>query len=299
MHSVHEEILAFIDDERRDTFEALALRVFAHQFDSIEPYRLFCTARNRTPSTVSDWQQIPPVPIQAFKQLDLRCGTPQRIFLSTGTTQGAERRSRHCLPDLRLYHRSAIGGLRSFLLPDVERIRIISLVPPVARCPDSSLAQMVAWAMEHFGDEGSGYAVGDTGVEWDCLVEALRGAEHTGRLCCLMTTTAALLRVFDHVRDRRLSFRLPHGSRLMDTGGEKGLLRRLSRSGVLHAVWNTFAIPGYFCVNEYGMTELSSQYYDNVIAHRFSGRYAKRFKTGPHWVRTLVLAPGSLRPVPA
>jgi len=61
-------------------------------------------------------------------------------------------------------------------------------------------------------------------------------------------------------------------------------------------VWATFAIPGYFCVNEYGMAELSSQFYDNVIADRFAGRHRKRFLVGPHWARTLVLDPQSLTP---
>lgn len=298
MHAVHEEILGFIDDGARNKFEDLALAAFAHQFDSIDPYRRFCLARGRTPDSVHDWPEIPPVPIQAFKQVDLCCGTPQRTFFSTGTTQGPGRRSRHCMPDLRLYRRSAVAGLRSFLFPDVDRVRIISLIHSAGPRPDSSLAQMVAWAIEGFGDSGSGYVVGDQGIEFDRLVGLLRDTEQTGQLCGLMTTTAALIHVLDYARDHGLSFRLPHGSRLMDTGGDKGAPRHLSRNGILHACWATFAIPGYFCVNEYGMTELSSQYYDNVIANRVKGMHARRAKIGPHWVRTLVLDPDSLLPVP-
>ena len=45
------------------------------------------------------------------------------------------------------------------------------------------------------------------------------------------------------------------------------------------------------------MAELSSQFYDNVIAERFHGRFRPRYKVGPHWVRTRVLDPESLRPV--
>src|SRR5262249_30265129 len=89
----------------------------------------------------------------------------------------------------------------------------------------------------------------------------------------------------------------PHSSRLMDTGGAKGTTRPLSRNGLLQAVWNTLAIPGYFVVNEYGMTELSSQFYDNVIRDRHHGRGTHRAKAGSHWTRTLVLDPGTLREV--
>jgi hypothetical protein len=84
----------------------------------------------------------------------------------------------------------------------------------------------------------------------------------------------------------------------MDTGGGKGAPRPMSRNGLLHACWTAFAIPGYFCVNEYGMAELSSQFYDNVIENRVAGRHRPRCKVGPRWIRTIVVDPGSLEPLP-
>jgi hypothetical protein len=158
---------------------------------------------------------------------------------------------------------------------------------------------MVAWAIAEFGDADSLYAVTVGGIDFNTLTDALRQSEHDGRPLCLMATTGALIRVFDHFRTRSLSFRLPHGSRLMDTGGTKGSPRPLSRNGILHAAWSTFAIPGYFCVNEYGMAELSSQFYDSVIADRVRGRHLPRRKIGPHWSRTLVLDLETLEPVAA
>ncbi len=296
VHPLHDQVLAFIDDPARGTFEDLALAVFAHQFDCCEPYRQYCVGRGQTPLTVAHWRDIPAVPVQAFKRTALSCGPPERIFLSTGTTAGPAQRSRHMIPDLRLYRRSAVAGLRAFLFPDVARMRLISLIPSVDQQPQSSLAQMVAWAMEEFGDNGSGYAVSESGVEFKRGIDLLRAVERSGDPCCLMTTTGALLHFLDHLHARGLAFRLPHGSRLMDTGGDKGAPRRSSRRGLLHACWNAFAVPGYFCVNEYGMTELSSQFYDNVLADRFAGRHRKRFLVGPHWTRTLVLDPQTLTP---
>jgi hypothetical protein len=295
--ALYDRVLAFVDDARADRFETLALDVFAHQFASCAPYRQFCLGRGRTPETVTDWRAIPPVPIVAFKRADLCCGPPVRTFLSTGTTQGAAHRSRHLLPDLRLSQRSALAGLRRFLLPDVARMRLVSLIQRSEDLPDSSLAQMVSWAMQELGDDDSTFAIGADGIDYGALTTALRQSEHDGRPICLLATTGALVRVFDHLRDRSLAFRLPHGSRLMDTGGFKGAPRHLSRNGVLHAVWSAFAIPGYFCVNEYGMAELSSQFYDSVIADRVRGRHRPRRKLGPHWARTLVLDLETLAPV--
>jgi hypothetical protein len=47
------------------------------------------------------------------------------------------------------------------------------------------------------------------------------------------------------------------------------------------------------------MAELSSQYYDSVIADRIAGRHAARRKLAPHWARLLVLDPDTLAPLPA
>lgn len=296
MPALYDRVLAFIADAKADSFEALALAVFAHQFAGCQTYRAYCEQRGQTPNTVDDWQHIPAVPIVAFKHADLWCGTPQRIFLSSGTTVGPTLRSRHGMPDLRLYRHSALAGLRRFLLPDTPRLRLLSLIPSAREQTRSSLAQMADWALEEYGDTGSDHVAGVDGLDYERLVDALHAAERDGAPVGLLTTTAALIRVFDFARAEGLVFRLPHGSRLMDTGGDKGAPRHLSRNGLLHAAWSTFAIPGYFCVNEYGMAELSSQYYDSVIADRVQGRHAARRKLAPHWARVLVLDADTLAP---
>jgi Acyl-protein synthetase, LuxE len=296
---LYDRVLAFIGDARADRFEKLALDVFAHQFAHSAAYRQYCLGRGHTPDTVADWAAIPPVPIVAFKRADLCCGEAVRTFLSSGTTEGPAHRSRHSVPDLRLSERAAVAGLRQFLFPDLARMRLLSLIHRAEDLPDSSLAQMIAWAMEHFAEANSRYAVTSDGVAFDEMVDALRQSERDGQPLCVLATTGALIRIIDHCREHDLIFRLPHGSRLMDTGGDKGAPRPLSRSGTLHAVWNAFAIPGYFCVNEYGMAELSSQFYDSVITDRVHGRHRPRRKLGPHWTRTMVLDPETLAPTPA
>ena len=297
MHAVHEKVLAFIRDSSTGAFEPLALEVFAHQFECIPAYRRVCEARGTTPTSVGDWRDIPPVPVLAFKAAALHCAPPQRVFLSSGTTRGQERRSRHCLPDLRLYHAAAVAGLRSCVFPDVDDMRLLSLIPSADEQPDSSLAQMVSWATAAFGAPGSATFATATTVDVTGLAEALRAAERAGQPVCLMTTTGTLIRFLDRCRDAGWLFRLAHGSRVMDTGGVKGAPRPLSRPGLLHAIWNTLSIPGYFVVNEYGMSELSSQYYDNVIRERYRGRVVHRAKVGSHWLRTRILDPATLRDV--
>jgi len=298
-HAIHGAVLEFIHGTSHESFASLARAVFAHQFESIPAYRRVCAQRGRTPQTVHDWRDIPAVPTLAFQQLELSCAPPERVFVTSGTTQGGAQRGRHAVPDLRLYHAAAIAGLREFVFPDLDRMPILSLIPAATEHPESSLAQMVTWAIEAFGSTGSGAFAHADHFDFEGFADAVRRREHDGEPLCIMTTSGALIRFFDRCRDAGWQFRLPHGSRLMDTGGMKGAPRPLSRNGLLQAVWNTFAIPGYLVVNEYGMTELSSQFYDNVIRDRYHGRHTHRTKAAPHWLRTLVLDPATLREVAA
>lgn len=288
-----DDVIAFIRDPESGSFSELALRVFAHQFEHIAAYRRVCERRGITPTSIRDWREVPPVPTLAFKHLALHTAEPERIFLTTGTTQGPNTRGRHAMPYLELYHAAAIAGLKRFLVPDMRRMRMASLVWPASERPESSLAQMIDWALVEFGSDDSAGCAADGRLDFDAFAGAVRRSEGDGQPLCIFTTTGALIHFFDHCRDRDWKFRLPHGSRLMDTGGAKGAPRPMSRNGILRAIWETFAIPGYFVVNEYGMTELSSQFYDNVVFNRVAGRFGPRALAGPPWMQTRVLDPAT------
>src|SRR5690606_3750167 len=75
-----------VDD---DAFNAIALRVFAYQYERNAPYAAFCARRGHTPETVTHWTGIPAVPTAAFKEVDLVAGDPaaaQAVFRTSGTT---------------------------------------------------------------------------------------------------------------------------------------------------------------------------------------------------------------------
>ena len=61
-------------------------------------------------------------------------------------------------------------------------------------------------------------------------------------------------------------------------------------------------VSSSYIVNEYGMTEMCSQFYDNVLADRVKGHpdpsYPVRYKQIPPWVRTMVMDPETLEEVP-
>jgi len=281
-------------DDDAFPFDDWALRVFAHQVAHNAPYRAFCERRGVTPGTLASWEDVPPVPTAAFRTTELACGPAQAIFRTSGTTAGSESRGRHLVPHLDLYRASALVSFARFLLPDGARIPALFLLPPPDRRPDSSLVHMCAWVGEELATSAEWFG-GVDGIAVAALVERLRAAESAGEAVLLAGPTAGFVRLFDLAP----AFRLGPGSRLMDTGGSKGMPRPLSRAGFLRACWTQLGIAGYFCVNEYGMTELCSQRYESVLRDRFAGRSldARRL-VAPPWLRTRVLDPDTLAPVP-
>lgn len=295
---VNRQILDFIHNPTGKDFNTFALMVFAHQFRLNLPYQRFCVARGQTPETVTRWQDIPAVPTVAFKELDLACAPPEKIFLTSGTTRGQEKRGRHLMPDLRLYHDSALTHFATCLLPDQRRLRMLALIPPLAQLPTSSLAQMAEWAITELGAEGSAYFIDANGVHLDAFTEAVARAQNEGIPVCILAITSALVAFFDWCEAHGQQFALPGGSRIMDTGGNKGQGRTISRNGYLQSCWKYLKVAGYYCVNEYGMTEMASQFYDNVLHNRFHQSNEPRYKIAPPWVRTLVVDPDTLGEVP-
>ena len=61
-----------------ENFDALALDVFHYQFELNISYRSFCRSQDKTPETVRRWQDIPAVPMQAFKSTELTTAPASR-----------------------------------------------------------------------------------------------------------------------------------------------------------------------------------------------------------------------------
>jgi len=77
------------------------------------------------------------------------------------------------------------------------------------------------------------------------------------------------------------------GSRAMETGGFKGRSREVSKQQLYELFEKCLGIPPRCVVNEYGMTELSTQFYDQTLVE---GRQTDR-KVAPPWSRVLIMDP--------
>jgi hypothetical protein len=291
-----ETLLAFLaQDGCSDAeFDALALRLFAHQHANNAAYRRFCQLRGATPRTVKSWREIPAVPISAFKEVTLSC-TPadsaERVFMTSGTTRG-DVKGRHYHPTLAVYDASMTRNFARRFMQGVERLPMAILFPNEQEMPNSSLAHYLALAARHFGSGDSAYYVSLQGLDTDGLRALLRNAERSGGPCALLGASYSFVHLLDGLAAVGETFRLPPGSRILDTGGYKGHSRELPLEAFYAGLAATFGVPRERCINMYGMTELSTQLYDdgNVLV--------PSVKSGPHWIRSRMVDPLTGREVP-
>jgi hypothetical protein len=284
-----------------DEFNRIALRIFAYQYAHNSPYAKFCDRRERTPTSVDHWTKIPAVPTAAFKEVPLVTVPPaqaEATFRTSGTTQGTEKRGIHYIPDVSIYHFSLIPNFAACVLADGAELRMLSLVPPGRDLPDSSLAHMVGVLLDRLGSPGSGYyATAAYGIDDARFSGALAAAQADSVPVCILGTSFAFVHWLDRTGARGEAYALPEGSRLMDTGGYKGRSREVAESELRAMYQEILAIPESHCVNEYGMTEMCSQFYDSSLRDAVKGRDNPRRKLVPPWVRTRVVHPETLAPL--
>lgn len=300
--AVHAELRTPIGTIRDDThFNALALRIFAHQVENNGPYGAYCRRRGRTPETVEHWSEIPAVPTGAFREVPLVAGdaaTAQRVFRTSGTTGGAERRGEHHILSLETYEASLLPTFAAYVLPDGARPRMVGFVPPAASLPDSSLAYMIDVVMRELGGTDSTHVVDSThGIDFDHVHAVLTEAVETDEPVCLLGTSFSFVHLLDGLAERERSYSLPPGSRLMDTGGYKGRSREVPAHELRQRYETALGVEPAYCVNEYGMTELCSQYYDATLLDAVHSAERQRRKRGPPWLRARIVHPETLEPV--
>ena len=246
-------------------FAAISLEVFRYQFEQNPAYRNYCESLGKTPESVSIWQEIPAVPTDVFKlpNTAMRCfpaTEAKEFFLTSGTTR--EVRGKHEYRDLELYEASIKGAWRELDLPEIRKPWYFSQRAQDA--PHSSLVRM----FELLDKEG----------EWLIDVEGNLLSEKfsPNGAAAVLGTSLALLRFCEESEPVKLI----DGSWIFETGGSKGLRKSHSPTDVRQRLSNHFSIPESRILNEYGMTELFSQFYKwgNEESHQ-----------GPAWTAIRVM----------
>ena len=283
-----------IDDDRFDT---LARRLFAFQFEHCSAYRRFCAGRGIKPQSILHWTDIPSVPTGAFKEVELRCFAADqtiRTFRTSGTS-GQKRGELH-LDTLALYDASLIQSLRTLLFPDLDadprnpgRMPLCILAPSEQESPHSSLSHMFDQLAEHHGSEETFHAIRNGQLDAQAVLDSINRANERSQPIALLGTAFSFVHLLDAMEEGNLLKKCPPGSRIMETGGFKGKVREVPRDELHRALSDRLGIPMNHILNQYGMTELGSQFYDSTLVDS----EGPRRKMGPPWVRVRILNPVS------
>jgi len=291
-------------------FNALALAVFAYQYEANPAYHAYCQRRGALPQRLRHWSEIPAVPAQAFRDVRLWCdgdaeptgaAAPAAVFRTSGTT-AAGRSGEHYMSasGLALYDASLVPTFRAFVLPELaggakSELALIALGPAAADAPSSSLWHMVDVAGRALFTQPARSFLPATGLDVDALIAALDACAREGRAACVVTTDLALDAFLEALAARGTRIALPQGSRLVHTGGAKGRRVALDPVDLLARAQAALGLAPEACVSEYGMTELATQFYTNRLRVQTD---AGRFHHGPPWIRATVMDVHTLEPLP-
>ncbi|HLP75398.1 MAG TPA: hypothetical protein VK327_00650 [Candidatus Paceibacterota bacterium] len=284
-------------------FNGMAIVLFGVQFKYNAAYRKLCEARKTSPNSITHWTQIPAVPTVAFKDLELTSLPPERrttVFHSSGTTEQRPSRHFHSPESLEVYEASLWPWFEKNLRFTIGDLRLAILTPKPSQVPNSSLVHMFETIRTKLNAPETAF-LGTLGPDnaWTLDFAAthamLRDAVEAKSPLLLLGTAFSFVHLLDHLVEQNLRFKLPAGSRVMETGGYKGRSRSLPKPELHALITERLGVPDSHIVCEYGMSELSSQAYDGRAALLRSpeaeGRAAARPYHFPPWARAQIISP--------
>ena len=157
---------------------------------------------------------------------------------------------------------------------------------------------MFETVVREFGSEGSAF-LGKLDEEGGWTVDLNAACEYLQKLECseqpvlVLGTAFSFVHLLDRMAVSRLRFKLPVGSRVMETGGYKGRSRSMPKPELHRLISELFGIPLNSVICEYGMSELSSQAY---VTTNNSGGFFRSFRFPP-WARAQIISPETGREV--
>lgn len=301
--ALHARVLACVDAFERggappESFDALACEIAGFQAETSPGYARLLRARRVDPSALSRAVDVPAVPTDVFK-LTRVATFPEaetvKVFRTSGTTIGA--RGEHAMRTVETYDRAALAFGRAWLARDLTaKVPVMVVGPSPEELPDSSLVHMCDAFAGAFGRPASRektFLVEDGVIDLSTFDERISYALTEREPVLVLGTSFAFVHLLDAVGED-MPFPLPAGSRVMQTGGFKGKSREVPAEKLRHDLATLFAIDERAIVCEYGMTELSSQFYERTLFDESApyGVYVE-----PPWARIVPVDPLTLEPV--
>jgi hypothetical protein len=308
-HRLTEDVLKFIAagvDSEVSNFNDYCLRMFALHYEVNAIFREFCEAKKVKPGDISRWQDIPMVYNDVFKTHLVASFPLEKSVMAclTGGTTSLTQRGRIFRDEdgKRLVFSANRQMTESYLFPDFvggKRCRILILAPSPELAPSMGMAIGMDQTRLAFGTPDSMFLLSKSGVDVNALIKALRESEASGVPVALIGATSAYVYFFQACRRKKMSFRLPPGSRICDGGGYRGRFGVVTRDDYYAMVQEVIGIPNSHCVNVLGEAETATNLFDDSLRRCVKGLPPKkRTRPVPPWSRVLAMSIDDLKPLP-
>lgn len=251
-----------------DCFNDFAIKLFQWQLTHVPVYRDFVNKMYKKSLSVTQYENIPFLPIQFFKthRVIAENMSPEITFTSSGTGGTL---SSHYVAETLHYHASFTNGFyRRYGHPD--SYCIIALLPSYLERSGSSLIYMMQTLIKETKHPKSGFFIN----QFDTINQIIIDNELKAQKTIILGVTYALL---DWVQQWPGAI-LQHTT-VIETGGMKGQRKEMLRNEVHGIIGQKLGIENIH--SEYGMTELLSQAYS----------HGKGLFDTPPWMRVLVRDP--------
>ena len=238
--------------QTEEEFRQACMETFRFQYENVEVYRKFVNYLNINPLEIKDIDDVPFLPIEMFKNhlVLYKNLSTDFYFQSSGTTQ--MNRSKHYIPNLKLYEESIAKSFEQFIGKPEEYI-FLGLLPNYSENPHSSLIYMIDYLMNKSGKTENEYFL----YNHQDLFEILNSIQNKKIL--LFGVSFALLDFLDSIETLNLSLSQTSNLTVIETGGMKGRKEEMTKDQLLGILQQGFKTDKIY--SEYSMTELLSQAY--------------------------------------
>ncbi len=278
--------------EREKAFNNLCVACFRVQAENIPGYARLCAQKKVDIDGVSDFLQIPPVPVQAFKTSDIFIYSKDEIhktFKTSGTSKSSQGLAYFSAAGSEITSLAIVKNARAYLFPDNLDTKFFLIAPSPEAAPNLTMAYGITEVMKNVGTYGGRHYIGKEGIDWRSLFSDLKECVEKNIAATIIAPSFAIVFMLDKMAAENIRFKLPKGSRILDAGGFKGKSREISRDEMIKTAAELLGVvPGY-CVNALGMSELGTQYYDNNLKNLIEGAESPVAKENPHWAKTFVV----------
>ncbi|TWP26033.1 acyl transferase [Apibacter muscae] len=257
--------LNIFDIKSEDEFNHLSLKVFNYQYLSVPIYKKFVDLLSINPNEISNYKDIPFLPIEFFKThsvLDKNYNY-KFYFQSSGTT--STHLSKHFIVNEQIYEQSILKSFTTFFGNPAEYI-FLGLLPSYLERENSSLIYMVNYLMKLSNHKENNFYLHN----FSELDQIIKKTEQENKKVILFGVSYALLDFVEAFPQK-----LEH-TMVIETGGMKGRKEEITKEELLNELKNSFQTHKIY--SEYSMTELLSQAYS----------LGQNIYECPSWMRILI-----------